>query len=73
MKNIYNNKSVVVTGHTGFKGSWLVAWLKQMGANVTGIALDQPTNPSHYDSAKLLDNISDYRFDIRDLTAFKRL
>ncbi len=72
MKNIYNNKSVVVTGHTGFKGSWLVAWLKQMGANVTGIALDPPTNPSHYDSAKLLDNISDYRFDIRDLTAFKK-
>ena len=38
MEKIYKNKNVVVTGHTGFKGSWLVAWLKQMGASVTGIA-----------------------------------
>ena len=72
MKNIYNNKSVVVTGHTGFKGSWLVAWLKQLGAEVTGIALDPPTNPSHCDAANLLDDISDHRFDIRDLTALKK-
>ena len=43
MQKTYQNKNVVVTGHTGFKGSWLVAWLEQLGANVTGISLDPPT------------------------------
>ena len=71
MKHIYKNKNVVVTGHTGFKGSWLIAWLKQMGARVTGIALDPPTSPSHYISANLFDGIIDCRFDIRDLNALK--
>jgi CDP-glucose 4,6-dehydratase len=45
---VYKNKRVVITGHTGFKGSWLTFWLKQMGANVSGIALDPPTKPNHY-------------------------
>ena len=72
MKNIYKDKNVVVTGHTGFKGSWLVAWLKQIGAKVTGIALAPPSNPCHCDAANLLDNISDHRFDIRDLTALRK-
>ena len=53
MINSYRNKNVLVTGHTGFKGSWLAAWLKQMGALVTGIALDPPSIPSHYDASNL--------------------
>jgi len=44
---IYAGKKVVVTGHTGFKGSWLVYWLERMGAEVYGIALDPPTEPNH--------------------------
>lgn len=72
MKNFYRNKNIVVTGHTGFKGSWLVAWLKQIGANVTGIALDPPTNPNHYESANLLEGVSDHRFDIRDLSTLNK-
>ena len=72
MKSIYKNKNVVVTGHTGFKGSWLVAWLKQMGADVTGIALDLPSNPNHYEAANLSEGIRDHRFDIRDLVATKK-
>lgn len=44
---IYLGKKVVVTGHTGFKGSWLVYWLEQMGAKVYGIALEPPTQPNH--------------------------
>jgi CDP-glucose 4,6-dehydratase len=44
---IYRGKRVLVTGHTGFKGSWLVSWLSQMGAEVHGIALDPPTDPNH--------------------------
>lgn len=47
---IYKNKKVLVTGHTGFKGSWLSYWLKKMGANVSGFALKPNTNPSHFQS-----------------------
>ena len=42
----YNNRRVLVTGHTGFKGAWLSLWLKKLGAKVTGLALPAPTNPS---------------------------
>lgn len=44
---IYKDKKVLVTGHTGFKGSWLVYWLEKMGAQVFGLALDPPTRPNH--------------------------
>ena len=44
----FKDKNVVITGHTGFKGSWLSAWLILSGANVTGIALSPPSKPSHF-------------------------
>ena len=47
--NIYSGKRVLVTGHTGFKGSWLTLWLKKLGAEVAGYALPPPTTPSHYE------------------------
>jgi len=72
MEKMYKNKNVVVTGHTGFKGSWLVAWLKQMGALVTGIALDPPSIPSHYDASKLGEGIQDHRIDIRNVGAIEQ-
>tara|TARA_B100000767_G_scaffold220776_1_gene209111 strand:+ start:7511 stop:8581 length:1071 start_codon:yes stop_codon:yes gene_type:complete len=72
METIYKNKNVVVTGHTGFKGSWLVAWLKQMGASVTGIALDPPSIPSHYDASNLGEGIQDHRIDIRNVSAIEQ-
>jgi CDP-glucose 4,6-dehydratase len=62
----FSNKSVVVTGHTGFKGAWLTAWLKHLGAKVVGIALDPPTQPSHFSAALLREGMSDYRIDIRN-------
>ena len=62
----YFGKSVLVTGHTGFKGSWLISWLKLLGANVTGISLDPPTEPSHFASAELAQGIADLRIDIRN-------
>ena len=46
---IYENKTVLVTGHTGFKGSWLTLWLLSMGAKVIGYSKDIPTKPSHYE------------------------
>ena len=47
--NIYQNKTVLVTGHTGFKGSWLCFWLSKMGARVIGFALPPATTPNHYE------------------------
>lgn len=51
-KGIYSGRRVLITGHTGFKGSWLALWLDQLGANVIGYSLDPPTSPSHF---QLLD------------------
>ena len=53
LHNTFNNSNVIITGHTGFKGSWLTLWLKDLGANVTGISLDPPTNPSHFKSLNI--------------------
>jgi len=64
MKKYFEGRTVVITGHTGFKGSWLTAWLRSLGANVVGIALDPSTNPSHFISAKLSEGIVDHRIDI---------
>jgi len=64
--NAFNGKTVLITGHTGFKGSWLTAWLKHLGANVVGIALEPPTEPSHFVAGTLTDGISDLRIDVRD-------
>jgi len=68
---IYKDKKVLVTGHTGFKGSWLALWLKQMGADVYGLALDPPTKPSHIDLLKL--DIKTYNQDICDLARIKNI
>ena len=53
----YSDKKILITGHTGFKGSWLTLWLKYLGANVTGISLDPPTNPSYFNSLNISDEI----------------
>ncbi len=70
--NIYRNKTVVVTGHTGFKGSWLVMWLLKLGANVVGISKDIPTTPSMFEAmnrdGSLQNKITHYQQDIRDLS-----
>jgi CDP-glucose 4,6-dehydratase len=60
----FKNKIVLVTGHTGFKGAWLTAWLKFLGAKVVGIALDPPTVPSHFVAAQMTDGMTDLRLDI---------
>lgn len=66
-------KKVFLTGHTGFKGSWLSIWLSAMGANVTGFALEAPTQPSLFNSAKV-DKIlaNSYISDIRNLESLTK-
>lgn len=64
-------RRVVVTGHTGFKGSWLSIWLRMIGAQVAGYALDSPTTPSMFDAAHAGRGIVDRRGDIRDVAAIR--
>jgi CDP-glucose 4,6-dehydratase len=73
LERSYSGKRVLVTGHTGFKGSWLTLWLTKMGAQVTGLSDDIPTSPSHYESLMLKDQIRDLRGDIRDLALMKQI
>lgn len=65
----YRGRRVLVTGHTGFKGSWLCLWLHTLGAEVAGLALDPPSEPSHWDLLKL--PTKDHRFDVRDEAAVR--
>ena len=75
-KNFYKGRTVLVTGHTGFKGSWLTRILVNLGAKVVGYSLEAPTNPSLFNEAKLADNITSVIGDIRDyeklLEVFKK-
>jgi len=64
--NIYQNKNVLITGHTGFKGSWLSIWLKELGANVIGYSLDPPSVPSNFEASKLKEKVSHNLGDIRN-------
>ena len=71
--HVFRRSKVLVTGHTGFKGSWLSLWLKQLGANVSGISIDIPSVPSHFVATNLSDHIEDHRVDVRDSDAVKRI
>lgn len=62
--DIYRGKTVIITGHTGFKGSWLSMWLSQLGAEITGISLSPESTPNHWGILGL--NVDDRRLDIRD-------
>jgi CDP-glucose 4,6-dehydratase len=59
-------KKVFVTGHTGFKGSWISLWLRQLGANVTGYALPPPTNPNLFEVAQVARTMTSIIGDVRD-------
>ncbi len=65
--SFWNGKRVLVTGHTGFKGSWLSLWLQRLGAQVTGFAHAPPTSPSMFEVARLADGMESISGDVRDL------
>jgi CDP-glucose 4,6-dehydratase len=70
--NVFNDLPVLLTGHTGFKGSWLTLWLREMGANVIGYSLPEPpTEPSNYELIGIGEQITDLRGDIRDYDSLR--
>ena len=72
-KNVYSGKKILVTGHTGFKGSWLCTWLLSLGANVYGISKDIPTNPSMFIELDLEHKMTSYTEDIRNLDSIRHI
>lgn len=73
LKSFYQNKKVLITGHTGFKGSWLSIWLKHLGADVIGIGLDPKTERDLFILSGLSKKIKDYRQDIRTLDKIQEI
>jgi len=67
----WGGKRVFLTGHTGFKGSWLSLWLQQLGADLTGFALEPPTSPSLFELANVAEGMESIEGDIRDLDQLK--
>ncbi len=71
-KQFWKGKKVFVTGHTGFKGSWLCLWLQNLGAEVTGYALQPPTSPSMFETADVARGMESIIGDIRDSDTFAK-
>ncbi len=71
LANFYKNKKVLVTGHTGFKGSWLSIWLDQLGARVTGYSLAPNTEPNNFTLTNLAKRIESNIGDIRNVERFQ--
>ncbi|MCE0558575.1 CDP-glucose 4,6-dehydratase [Motilimonas sp. E26] len=65
--NVYKDRKVLITGHTGFKGTWLTTWLLDLGANICGISKDIPTKPSMFEELALQEKIEHHFCDVRDL------
>ena len=68
----WKDRRVFVTGHTGFKGSWLCLWLNHVGAKVTGYALEPPTDPSLFELARISELIDHHTGDVRDLESLEK-
>lgn len=71
--NIYKGKKVLITGATGFKGTWLSIWLNRLGAEVIGYSLEPPANPSMFAICKLKDEITNIIGDVRDYSNLEKV
>ncbi|MDC1454442.1 CDP-glucose 4,6-dehydratase [Pelagibacteraceae bacterium] len=69
----FKNKKILITGHTGFKGSWLSIWLHYLGANIFGLSDDVVSNPSNYIVSSIADFVNDFKVDIRNGDEVKSL
>lgn len=69
----WTGRRVLITGHTGFKGSWLAIWLQRLGAEVIGVALPPDSSPNLFECAQVESGIQSYYCDIRDYTSLARL
>ena len=69
----FEHKRVLVTGHTGFKGGWIALWLKKLGAQVSGLSLPPPTQPSFYEIIENAAFVSKTNCDIRDLEQLEQV
>lgn len=71
--NIFKKKKILITGNSGFKGSWLTAWLLKLGANVVGISKDIPTKPSMFVELKLRNKIIYYQKNVKNLEIINKI
>jgi len=71
--NIFLNKTILITGLTGFKGSWLAIWLTHLGAKVIGLSVDIPTEPSNFVVSNVNEYVKDLRVEIRDAKRVRQL
>lgn len=71
--DFWRGKRVLLTGHTGFKGSWMSLWLQSMGASLHGLALQPPTSPSLFDEAHVAEGMHSHSGDIRDFATVQRV
>lgn len=72
-KKTFYRKKIIITGHTGFKGSWLTLWLESLGAKVVGISNTIPTSPSHYKFLNLNKKIKNKKVDLSQLEKLKKI
>jgi CDP-glucose 4,6-dehydratase len=73
LRQTYKDKTVLITGNTGFKGSWLSIWLHSLGAKIVGLSSNIPTVPSNYNASQLASFSDEYFIDIRDAKAVKNV
>ena len=70
-QSFWKNKKILITGHTGFKGSWLTVWLKKLGADITGFSKSVPTNPSLFETVNIEKDIKSVIGDIQNYELLK--
>ncbi len=73
MKNFYKNKKVLITGHSGFKGSWLTQVLLNFSADIIGVSLVPEIEPNLFKILKLENKVKNYFSDIRDFEKIKKI
>jgi CDP-glucose 4,6-dehydratase len=72
-RSLWQDRDVLVTGHTGFKGGWLALWLQKLGARVVGFSQPPPTQPNFFTAARIANGMTSIEGDVRDLTALQQV